>query len=104
MDHDDPMACWHLFVFTALLNESRYLAHPLKKLTTLLEESRGRNGARMAMEDPELKTLKRGLEHLESDVSRALDIVNRNKTEGGRQNYLSTRFRCPGASAWIRGE
>jgi len=75
MDHDDPMACWHLFAFTALLNESRYLAHPVKKLTMLLEESCDTSGARTTMENSELKMLQRGPTHLESDVSRALDIV-----------------------------
>ena len=82
MDQDDPLACWHLFTFTALLNESRYLAHTVKKLTTILDASLGpeQSGTTMsqqskAIEDSELKTLKRSLEHLESDVYRALEVV-----------------------------
>lgn len=113
MDREDPLTCWHLFTYAALLNESRYLARPVKMITAALNSSqnvesinvsttsttpeikpygsnlifptvaygRGELLERMvkALESPshgDLDALYFSLTQLETDVTKALDIVN----------------------------
>lgn len=40
MDREDPLACWRLFTYTALLNESQYLSRPVKQITMALNGTR----------------------------------------------------------------
>lgn len=82
MDGEDPLACWHLFSYTALLNESRYLSRTLRRLTAALYSSETHNSLETAatpepfsLDSDGLKALDFSLKQLESDVTKALEIV-----------------------------
>ena len=106
MDGEDPLACWHLFSYTALLNESRYLSRTIKRITAALYSSEDHDSVeavidsapeqeqpdlnapssslnerrcllniRRSVDNGGLKALDFSLKQLESDVTKALEIV-----------------------------